>query len=111
MIRTAAPFPVPRTLTRSEGIGVVGLSGAVRTADSDRVIAFFSRPDSRSAAPEEAPAPQAFDPTLEGDALGWLGFEHGEPDQPLLDWPRPQGWLPVLPRRRVARNSAPAPAA
>ena len=55
--------------------------------------------------------PAALQRALEPDVLGWLGFEHGEPDQPLLDWPRPQGWLPVLPRRRVARNSAPAPAA
>jgi hypothetical protein len=79
------------------------------------VIAFFSPPpEPRSQVLDQRPegwAPQAFDPTLDGDALSWLGFEHGEPDEPLLDWPRPRGWMPGLPRRQAGHHRAPAPAA
>ena len=52
--------------------------------------------------------PQAFDPSLDGDALTWLGFETGDPDEPLLTWPRPQRW-PVTRRRTNGRHRAPAP--
>ena len=35
---------------------------------------------------------QAHQPSQDGEALSWLGFEPGEPDEPLLDWPQPAGW-------------------
>jgi hypothetical protein len=50
--------------------------------------------------------PQAFDPAIDGDALTWLGFETGDPDEPLLAWPRPQRW-PVSRRRTSGRHRAP----
>ncbi len=35
---------------------------------------------------------QAHSPSQDGDALAWLGFEPGEADEPLLDWPQPARW-------------------
>jgi hypothetical protein len=35
---------------------------------------------------------RAFDPSSDADALAWLGFEPGEPDEPLLPWSRPATW-------------------
>ena len=63
----------------------------------------------RSDVPEGAPEggrPQTFDPSLASDALGWLGFEPGEPDEPLLRWPQPQRWPAA--RRTGGRHRAPA---
>ncbi len=80
-----------------------------RTADRTRVTAFQSL---RSAVLRGAPEgcePQAFDPSLDADALTWLGFEPGEPDEPLLPWPRPERW-PAARRRSSGRHRAPAQA-
>jgi hypothetical protein len=68
------------------------------------VIAFLSL---RSAVLVDAPEgcePQAFDPSLDGDALTWLGFEPAEPDEPLLTWPRPQHWRAARSRRAAGRH-------
>ncbi len=55
----------------------------------------FLRPAPASEVHEDAPEgrePQTFDPSLDADALSWLGFAPGEPDEPLLPWERPQRW-------------------
>jgi len=39
-------------------------------------------------------------PETSPDLLTSLGFEHGEPDEPLLRWPRPQRWTAPRPRTR-----------
>ncbi len=62
----------------------------------------------RSAVLEGTPEggePQSFDPSVHGDALTWLGFEPGEPDEPVLSWPRPQRW-PTARRRANGRHRA-----
>ena len=62
----------------------------------------------RSAVPEGAPEGwelQAFDPSLDDDALTWLGFEPGAPDEPMLPWPRPHR-RPAAQRRRSGRHRA-----
>jgi hypothetical protein len=50
--------------------------------------------------------PQYLDPSVDVDALSWLGFEHGEPDGPLLTWERPQRWSRTL-GRTGGRHRAP----
>jgi hypothetical protein len=60
----------------------------------------------RVRAASRVPLP-AFDPSGDGDALAWLGFEPGEPDEPLLAWRRPQHW-PAVRRRTGGRHRAPA---
>jgi hypothetical protein len=75
-------------------------------ADTGRVIAYLSL---RSAVLEGVPEGwerQDLDPALDVDALSWLGFEHGEPDEPLLHIPRPQRW-PDIALRTGGRHRAP----
>jgi hypothetical protein len=73
-----------------------------RAADSKRVTAYLSlRPAPRSDVLEGAPEGwelQDLDPFGDADALTWLGFEHGEPDEPLLPWRRPERWPDRRPR-------------
>jgi hypothetical protein len=78
---------------------------------ADVLSVMTSRPGARLSAvlvraASRAPLP-AFDPTVDGDALAWLGFEPGDPDEPLLTWPRPQHW-PAARRRAGGRHRAPA---
>ena len=76
-----------------------------RTADSTRVTAFQSLRSVVLGGAPEGCEPQAFDPSLEADALTWLGFEPGEPDEPLLTWPRPERW-PAVRHRTSGRHRA-----
>jgi hypothetical protein len=57
--------------------------------------------------PPEGAEPQAFDPSVDGEALAWLGFERGEPQEPLLRWSRPQRW-PAARRPAGGRHRATA---
>ena len=77
-------------------------------ADTGSVIAYLSL---RSAVLESIPEGwerQDLDPALDADALSWLGFEHGEADEPLLHVPRPRRWpdieLQTAGRHRAARR-------
>jgi len=44
-------------------------------------------------------------PPVIPDVLDWLGFEHGDPDEPLLPWHRPRRW-PSSERFRHGRHRA-----
>ena len=78
--------------------------------DTGRVITYLSlRSALRSAALDGAPEgweQQDLDPSADADALSWLGFEHGEPDEPLLPSQRPQRW-PSSRLRTGGRHRAP----
>jgi hypothetical protein len=76
--------------------GAPGVVGGGPTADRYRVTAHLTLPPApRTDVPADdaaAAEPQALVRALEPDVLGWLGFEHGEPDEPLVPWPRPRHW-------------------
>jgi hypothetical protein len=95
-----------------------GLGSARRTADMREVTTFSSpgrlvpvalRPVVLDDGPEGWER-QVFEPSQDGDALNWLGFEPADPAEPLLSWSRPSRpsrW-PAARRRATGRHRAPA---